>query len=52
MIESVRQLGAGAPLKSVAHRAGYQSVSAFAYAFRLQFGVSPGQYFSRSSDHL
>ncbi len=46
MVEGLRQLGAGVSLKHVAHRAGYRSVSAFAYAFRRRFGVSPGQYFS------
>jgi AraC-like DNA-binding protein len=46
MIESLRQLASGTPLKTVAHQVGYHTASAFAFAFRQQFGVSPGQYFT------
>ncbi len=45
---AVEQMAGGASVKTVAAGAGYADPSAFVVAFRRQFGVTPGRYFSRS----
>ena len=42
---ALRLLAAGEPVTTVAFDVGYDSVSAFIFAFRATFGKTPGQYF-------
>lgn len=45
LLQALRLLAAGAPVKSVAGDAGYRTPSAFVAAFAATFGTTPGQYF-------
>ena len=46
LLQALRRLAAGAPVKTVAQAAGYATASAFVAAFRAVFGETPGRYFS------
>ena len=46
LLQALRQLGAGLPVKAVAVDAGYRSASAFVAAFRAAFDTTPGRYFN------
>ena len=45
LVEALRLLAAGQPVKHVAPQCGYRSTSAFVDAFATFFGVTPGHYF-------
>ena len=45
LLNAMRRLAAGAPVKAVADAAGYATASAFVAAFRSVFGETPGRYF-------
>ena len=45
LLQAMRRLAAGAPVKTVARAAGYSTASAFVAAFRGVFGQTPGRYF-------
>ena len=45
LIHALRLLAGGQPVTSVALEVGYDSLSAFVYAFRKAFGVTPGRYY-------
>lgn len=45
-LRSLRLLGDGQAVKSVAREAGYRSESAFVAAFSATFGTTPGRYFA------
>ena len=46
LLQGLRGLAAGQPVKRVAQAAGYRSASAFVAAFRVVFGQTPGRYFA------
>ncbi|MDB5472492.1 MAG: AraC family transcriptional regulator [Caulobacter sp.] len=46
LLQGLRGLAAGEPVKRVAGMAGYRSASAFVAAFRAAFGQTPGRYFN------
>jgi AraC-like DNA-binding protein len=50
LIDSLRMLAAGTPVKLTAARSGFHSASAFVFAFRNTFGRTPGQYFTSPTD--
>ena len=45
LLQGLRGLAAGQPVKRVAQAAGYRSASAFVAAFSAAFGQTPGRYF-------
>ena len=45
--KALELLGRGQPMKRVARECGYESPSAFTYAFRKQFGTSPTEFRER-----
>jgi AraC-like DNA-binding protein len=45
LLQAMRRLAAGAPVKTVAAAAGYSTASAFVTAFKGVFGETPGRYF-------
>ncbi len=49
LLQGLRALAAGEPVKRVAQTAGYRSASAFVAAFRAAFGRTPGRYFTGAS---
>lgn len=49
LLQGLRALAAGEPVKRVAAMAGYRSASAFVSAFSAAFGSTPGRYFGRGS---
>lgn len=48
LLESLRLLSEGESVGNVAFQVGYASSSAFGFAFRRAFGVSPASYYSQS----
>ena len=49
LLQGLRGLAAGEPVKRVAQAAGYRSPSAFVAAFKAAFGKTPGRYFWEAS---
>lgn len=49
LMEALRLLALGDAVGAVAFRIGYQSDSAFVYAFRQAFGMPPGEFFGRET---
>mgnify|MGYP000456623749 CR=1 FL=1 len=49
MIEAIRLLGEGQPVKSIAYDLGYESASSFIHAFKNIFGKTPTKYLNQSS---
>ena len=48
MVSALSMLEEGLPIQEIALNVGYSSASAFIYCFRMEFGVTPQQYFLRS----
>jgi AraC-like DNA-binding protein len=46
LLQAMRRLAAGEPVKAVARAAGFGAPSAFVAAFRAAFGETPGRYFA------
>ena len=46
LLQALRRLAAGDPVKAVAEDAGYATASAFVAAFKGNFGQTPGRYFA------
>ena len=44
LLHSIPMLEAGGRVDDIAFELGYESVSAFVYAFRRQFGCTPGRF--------
>lgn len=49
LLQGLRGLAAGEPVKRAAQAAGYRSASAFVAAFSAAFGRTPGRYFAASA---
>ncbi len=49
LLQALRRLAAGAPVKAVAQAAGYATDSAFVAAFKAVFGETPGRYFGTAA---
>ena len=52
LVIALRELASGATVQAVAHRLGYESVSAFITMFKKTLGSTPTQYFTRLGDPL
>lgn len=50
LFKAIELLGGGQDITSIAFDLGYNSPSAFIYAFRTSMGVSPGEYLRRAED--
>ncbi|KLV10508.1 hypothetical protein ABT57_08195 [Photobacterium ganghwense] len=44
LIYSLSLLDAGVPVQAVAHQVGYQNDSSYIKAFKIRFGITPGQF--------
>ncbi|AWW32074.1 hypothetical protein DN752_19110 [Echinicola strongylocentroti] len=47
MVEALKLLEEEVPIKTIAYQLGYENASSFIYAFRKQFGKSPGNYYHK-----
>lgn len=50
LLEALRLLAQGIPVGEISFRVGYGSDSAFIFAFRQAFGVSPGRFYNQTAE--